>query len=302
MKIGLLGCGTMGAALAARLLLLPECKSLIVFNRNKNRLDALVDKNQAGRKLQVTTAIEEALAHADVLFVLLSDYLAICQVLLPQAIEKSSSLLDGKLVVQMSTIGVAESRELAERFSQLHCRYLEAPVLGSVPQVEQGSLQLFLSGFAADISQIAAILAFLGSPIEVSNCGEFGKAAAVKLAMNQLIAMLTTAFVSSLALVEQEHVSVELFMEILRKSALYAPTFDKKLQRMLSHDFSAGQFSLKHLLKDVRLFCEASEKHSLDTRVQQAVINLGEKGRDLQCTECDYSVLRFLVDRSQGSE
>lgn len=45
-------------------------------------------------------------------------------------------------------------------------------------------------------------------------------------------------------------------MAILRDSALYAPTFDKKLQRMLDRDYANPNFPTKHLLKDVRLFAD----------------------------------------------
>ena len=58
--------------------------------------------------------------------------------------------------------------------------------------------------------------------------GPVGAATAVKLAMNQLIGTLTTAFTMSLGLVQREGISVEAFMDIVRQSALYAPTFDKK--------------------------------------------------------------------------
>jgi len=61
--------------------------------------------------------------------------------------------------------------------------------------------------------------------------GEVGSAAAVKLALNQLIASLTAAFSLSLGFVQRQGTDVELFMQILRQSALYAPTFDKKFPR-----------------------------------------------------------------------
>lgn len=48
------------------------------------------------------------------------------------------------------------------------------------------------------------------------------------------------------------------FMNILRESALYAPTYDKKLQRMLDRDYANPNFPTKHLLKDINLFTEVS--------------------------------------------
>ena len=84
--------------------------------------------------------------------------------------------------------------------------------------------------------------------------GAVGKAAALKLALNQLIAAETLAFGLSLGLIRRAGISVDTFMTILRESALYAPTFGKKLPRLLKRDYHHPNFSTRHLLKDVRLF------------------------------------------------
>jgi len=73
-------------------------------------------------------------------------------------------------------------------------------------------------------------------------------------------------------------VPVETFMAILRSSALYAPTFDKKLQRMLDGHYADPNFSTALLRKDLRLFLEeataaglqASGLNGLDALLQEA--------------------------------
>lgn len=67
----------------------------------------------------------------------------------------------------------------------------------------------------------------------------------MKLALNQLIASLTVGFSTSLALLQRNNVDIDKFMDILRPSALYAPTFDKKLQRMLDREYSNPNFPTK---------------------------------------------------------
>ena len=57
-----------------------------------------------------------------------------------------------------------------------------------------------------------------------------------------VIMLLQIGFATSLALVEQNHGDVDKFMQVLRSSALYAPTFDKKLPKMLSHDYGECRF------------------------------------------------------------
>ena len=83
--------------------------------------------------------------------------------------------------------------------------------------------------------------------------GPVGSAAAIRLAMNQLICSLTTSFALSLGLIIREGIDIDIFMKILRDSALYAPTFDKKLQRMLERNYENPNFPAKHLLKDTNI-------------------------------------------------
>ncbi len=91
---------------------------------------------------------------------------------------------------------------------------------------------------------------------EPQRIGPVGSAVALKLALNHLIAAETSAFALSLELVQRSGVAVETFMAILRESALYAPTFDKKLPRLLKRDYHHPNFSTRHLLKDLRLCCQ----------------------------------------------
>jgi 3-hydroxyisobutyrate dehydrogenase len=118
-----------------------------------------------------------------------------------------------------------------------------------------------------------------------------GQGAALKLAMNQLIGGLTATFVLSLGLVRAEGIEVEQFMTLLRGSALYAPTFDKKLDRYLTQDYAGANFPLKHLLKDVRLFREVAAPLGLDgafiTTIEAACIRALGKGYGDQ----DYAAL-----------
>jgi 3-hydroxyisobutyrate dehydrogenase len=121
--------------------------------------------------------------------------------------------------------------------------------------------------------------------------GEVGSAAALKLALNQLIASLTSAFALSLAFLSKQEVDLEKFMTILRQSALYAPTFDKKLTRMLEENYANPNFPTKHLLKDVNLFLAESEQLDLTVFPLTGVQRLLEKALSLGLADEDYSAL-----------
>lgn len=94
--------------------------------------------------------------------------------------------------------------------------------------------------------------------------------------------------------VQKNDVDIEKFMAILRPSALYAPTFDKKLQRMLDREFSNPNFPTKHLLKDVRLFQKEAEGAELDTALLEGLEKVigSAVARGLDFT--DYSAVRFF--------
>src|SRR5436305_13020846 len=101
--------------------------------------------------------------------------------------------------------------------------------------------------------------------------GPVGHAATLKLAMNQLIASLSAAFSLSLGMVRRKGIEVDLFMDILRKSAFFAPTFDRKLPQMLARDFSSPNFPAALLLKDLDLARAEAGSLGLDTTALDGV-------------------------------
>jgi 3-hydroxyisobutyrate dehydrogenase len=126
--------------------------------------------------------------------------------------------------------------------------------------------------------------------------GAVGSAAAAKLALNQLIASLTSAFALSLGFVQRQGVEVEQFMQILRQSALYAPTFDKKLQQMLDGNYANPNFPTKHLLKDTDLFLTEAQSVGLNVSSLEGVRKVLEMAQQLGLSDADYSSLFAAIN------
>ena len=288
LKISVLGLGLMGLPVAGRLQ--QSGFDVAGWNRGEARADE-------GRRqgLRVCRGLAEAVSRADLLVLTLSDFEAIEDTLFCPG----SPNLAGKQILQMGTIAPGESRILADRSAEQGAGYIEAPVLGSVPEARSGTLIMMAGGEADDFEALKPVLSVLSAaPVLV---GPAGAGAALKLAMNQLIASLTVGFATSLGLVQAEGLSVELFMELLRKSALYAPTFDKKLSKMLSHDYANPNFPLKHLIKDVELFRRAAPGHGIDPRGLSAILEILEQGRRDGRGDQDYSAL-FEVIRGRAGD
>jgi len=114
-----------------------------------------------------------------------------------------------------------------------------------------------------------------------------------------LIAGLTSSFALSLGLVRQAGVDVEQFMSLLRDSALYAPTFDKKLSRMLDRHYANPNFPVRHLLKDVNLVLDAAGEVGLDSGVLLAIRELLADTEMRGLRDEDYSALYESIDPQQ---
>lgn len=254
-----LGTGLMGIPMATRLL--RQGYQVRAWNRTPEKAAPL-----AGQGATVAATPAEAIRGAKLVVTMLSDYPATRSVLEGQNLSE-------KVVIQMATIAPEESRHLETLVQQQGGRYLEAPVLGSIPEAKAGNLIIMGGGDEALFQQWLPLLQALGK--EIHWIGGVGQAAALKLALNQLIATLTVAFATSLRFVEHHGVNVRRFMTVLRQSALYAPTFDKKLPRMLSHDYSNPNFPTEHLLKDIDLFLNSAS--GLDPRLLDAVRRLYRK-------------------------
>jgi 3-hydroxyisobutyrate dehydrogenase len=279
MKIGVLGLGLMGTEIALRLR--REGFEVVGWNRSPDKARVLADQG-----LVIAPSSAAAVATAEAVILVLSDAAACGEALFhgDQAPD-----LSGRVCIQMGTIAPQESRNLAERVEKVGGAYLEAPVLGSLPEARDGRLIVMAGGRQSLFERCLPLLRALGR--DPQRIGAVGQGAALKLAMNQLIAGLTATFALSLGLVRAEGIDVEQFMALLRDSALYAPTFDKKLGKYLSHDYARASFPLKHLLKDVRLFREVSAPLGMDaaftTTIEAACIRALGKGYADQ----DYSAL-----------
>jgi 3-hydroxyisobutyrate dehydrogenase len=281
MNISVFGIGLMGTPIATRLL--QQGHQVTLYNRTPRDLTALETQGAI-----VAATSKAAIESSEFLLLTLSDAPAIYETLI-----HSKPNFRQKTIIQMGTIAPQESQEISKRIQDLGGDYVEAPVLGSIPEAKTGTLLIFVGASQTLFDRTLPILQDLGeSP---RHMGEIGTAAATKLALNQLIGSLTSAFSISLALVQNNNVNLEAFMDILRQSALYAPTFDKKLQRMVDQNYSNPNFPTKHLLKDMNLSRTAAQAHGIDTQLIEAVIQITERSIQQGQGESDYSAIYSAI-------
>jgi len=279
MKVGVLGTGLMGQPMGQRLL--GAQYPVVAYNRTPEKLAPL---REAGA--ETTANPTDAVRAADCLILMLADATAIERVLLAPEVRAE---LSGRSVIQMGTIAPEQSRAIQKAVVAAGGEYLEAPLLGSVPQAQSGQLQVMVGASPEQFERWRALLGTFGP--EPTHLGPVGAAAATKLALNQLIASLSSAFGLSLGILQHQGVDTEQFMAILRQSALYAPTFDKKLDRMRQRDYARPNFPIQHLLKDADLVLAQASAAGLDTNGLAGVRELLRQARDAGWAESDYAAL-----------
>jgi 3-hydroxyisobutyrate dehydrogenase len=209
-------------------------------------------------------------------------------------------LLDGKTIVQMSTIAPDESINLGEQLSAYGAEYVEAPVLGSIPQIKEKSLIVLFGGEQKQLTPLNEIFESFSNKIE--HIGKVGEASAMKLALNQLIVGLTTIFSMSLGFVRESGLNVEKFISIVGESALNAPTFSKKLVNYQSRKYDNPNFPLKHLLKDLNLIHDAFSKKNINVDALTGIQKILNEGIENGLGELDYSALYEVVHKKESAK
>jgi 3-hydroxyisobutyrate dehydrogenase len=279
MHVAVIGTGLLGTAVAERLQAARH--RVIVYNRTAAKAEPL-------RALGMTVADSpaHAIRTADCTLLFLADAAAIQSLVLN---ADTRSALPGRTMVQMGTISPEDSRVCLKAVTASGGDYLEAPVLGSMAEARAGSLLVMVGGTDAQFQQWSPLLRSLSKELRL--VGPVGQAATLKLALNQLIAAETAGFALSLALIRHAAVPVELFMSILKQSALFAPTFEKKLPRMQSREYHDPNFSTRHLLKDVDLFLSVAQHHGVRTTGLEGIRGLLTDAIAHGHADVDYSAL-----------
>jgi 3-hydroxyisobutyrate dehydrogenase len=283
MDVAVIGTGLMGRPLAERLL--AGGHRVTVFNRTPERAAPL-----AARGARLAASAAEAVAACRCAVTMLKDAAAIRDLLF----GADAADFTGRTLVQMSTIGPPESVALAADVERAGGEYLEAPVLGSTPQASEGKLLVMVGATPERFDRWLPLLRCFGpAPVRI---GGVGQAAALKLALNQLIAAEAAGFALALGLVRRSGVDASLFMGILRDSALYAKTFDAKLPRLQNRDFGDPNFPVALLGKDLDLVAAEATRLGLGTAALDGVRAVLRQTVERGLGDGDYSALYAVID------
>ncbi|MEI6861766.1 MAG: NAD(P)-dependent oxidoreductase [Verrucomicrobiota bacterium] len=189
---------------------------------------------------------EAVAAAADVVQIVVADPPAVRGTL-----EKILPVLGpGKIVMQSSTIDPKSSEEFRALVTARGARYLEAPFTGSKPAAEQRKNVFYLGGDETLIAELDPLLALVSEAR--LRIGDHRQAAALKLAMNLNIAGLMEALCETLAMARGAGITDDVIFGALARNIGNSGLVKLKEPKLRVGDY-APQFSVKHMLKDMRL-------------------------------------------------
>jgi 3-hydroxyisobutyrate dehydrogenase-like beta-hydroxyacid dehydrogenase len=247
-RIGFVGLGSMGAPLAGRLLPGNEVQGT---NRTRARASALIAQGMIWRDTP-----REAAAGAQVVFSMVTDDAALAAITSgPDGIL--AGLAPGSIYVDMSTVSPQASRELATRVHRAGAIMIDAPVSGSVPAAESGTLSIMTGGPAEAFGQVAPLLHRLGR--SVTHVGGNGQGLVLKLAINISLAAQMLAFSEGLLLAERGGIDPALAARAMTESAIGSPMLQARAPLVLDLPERAW-FDVRLMHKDIRLALETARE------------------------------------------
>src|ERR1035437_6244029 len=247
--LGFVGLGAMGASIAGRLL--SQGHTVYGTNRTRSKAEPLIEAGLLWRD-----SPREVAHAADVVFSMVTDDGAL-EALTSGPGGILAGLGAGTVYVDMSTVGPQFSRELGERVNSRGASMLAAPVSGSVPAAQSGTLAIIVGGDGDAFERVEPILAGLGST--VTFVGGNDQALLLKLAINISLAVQMLAFSEGVLLAERGGIEPALALEVLTHSAIGSPMLQARAPMLLELPEQAW-FDVAMMRKDLHLALAAARE------------------------------------------
>jgi 3-hydroxyisobutyrate dehydrogenase-like beta-hydroxyacid dehydrogenase len=275
MNVSVLGLGIIGSAWAKNLI--ADGHTVRCWNRTPKDFP------------NFHASIQEAVNHAEVIFIIVYDPPAV-QAVLDQILPKLSP---GQLIIQSSTISAKWTALFAGQVQKTGASYLEAPFTGSKAAAERRQTVYYLGGTPETVEKARPILQPLSSAI--LHIGPLGSASTLKLALNLNIAGIAQTLCESLVLCRKAGIPDDVYFSALAPNVAHSGVSDLKGSKLRQHDYSA-QFSLKNMAKDLRLALETAADLSVPLDQTAHLKKIYDQGITAGWSEDDFIGLMRLLD------
>jgi len=287
-KIGWIGTGRMGYAMAKRLL--DAGCDVAIYNRTRAKAEPL---QEFGASVVDTPA---ELGSRDIIFTMVSGPADLKQVICGDEGVLSTGATP-KMLVDCSSVSAEGSNEVRSILSQRDATMISAPVSGNAKVVAAGRLTLVASGPEAAFEVAAPYLEALGEGVTYVGEGELARM--VKICHNVLLGVVTQCLAEITVLAEKGGVPRHALLDFINHSVMGSMFSQYKSPAFVNLDWTPT-FTPLLLRKDMDLGLAAGKKLGVPMEVAQATRDLVQRSIDAGHTDCDFGIL--LEEQAKASE
>jgi 3-hydroxyisobutyrate dehydrogenase-like beta-hydroxyacid dehydrogenase len=280
-RVAFLGLGIMGSRMARNLR--NAGFDVVVWNRTRARAEELGDP--------IADTPRQAAEGAGVVITMVVDSPEVEAILLGDE-GAAASLAPGSLVVDMSTIAPSAVKAIALRLAEQQIGFVDAPVTGSKPRAEDGTLTIMAGGSPEDFARAKPLFEAMGQLIV--HCGPSGHGAMVKLLNNALAATNAATLAQALDIAERYGLDTDRLLEVMSAGSAKSTMLDLKARPMLARDYEP-LFKLDHMLKDVRHALAEAKSLGEDFGLAAAAEALYADAADAGYGEQDFAAVAEVV-------
>jgi 3-hydroxyisobutyrate dehydrogenase-like beta-hydroxyacid dehydrogenase len=286
-RVGFCGLGIMGEPMAA--ILARAGFELSVYTRTREKAERFASEHDGAT---AAATPREAAEGASTVISMVPDAPEVEEVLLGEQ-GAVHGLEAGGLAIDMSTIAPTSAKAIGERLNDDGIAFLEAPVSGSRPKAEDGTLTIMAGGEESDFERAKPLFEVMGERIVY--VGPRGHAQLAKLLTNTMGAVHAMALAEAVLAVEKAGINPDAFLEVAAGSAGNSTVLGLKGRPMFERDFTP-LFKLEHMLKDVRHCLDEARALGVELRLGSLVEPLFAKAAQEGHAEEDFAAVIRAIE------
>lgn len=288
-NLGFVGLGVMGGNMVARLL--DKGHKVTGYNRTRSKARWLIDRGMKWADSPCAVS-----ATADFTFVMVTNSEALNSIMEgPDGIL--AGLSAGKILIDMSTVSPAVSRELAAKVREKGADMIDSPVSGSVITLQEGKLSVMVGGRRETFERAKTVLQDIGP--KVTYVGDNGQALVLKIAVNLSLAVQMLAFCEGVLLAEKSGISRDTAVDVLTHSVIGSPMVQYRGPFVLKMPEEAW-FDVNMMQKDMLLALEMGRQLDVPLPTTAVSNEFLTAARGMGLVKQDFAVIFEVLARMSG--
>lgn len=288
-KVGFMGLGIMGSAMAANIL--KAGYPLTVYNRTAAKAEPLA---QLGARM---AASPKALADdSAIIIAMVTGPEALYELLFgPQGAAEAFG--PEQVFINMSSVSPSFTLQLGKELAPTAVRLVDAPVSGTKKPAEDGTLVILASGNQQRVQDLEPLFLTMGK--KVIYCGKTGQGSMMKMFINLLLGLMMEGFAEALNFGRLGGLDFEAMLEVVASGAMNAPMFQVKAPNIRDHNYPAA-FPLKHLAKDAKFVVDTAYETGAPVPAGQMLLHLYRAGVAQGWGDEDISAIMKVMEHLSG--